>query len=279
MNGAQSDSAQIADKELPKSRRQQRLEKSAPRNDEYIAPLQENALKRKREQAELAQDPKLKEFLQVYQAPSKTNIWTNGDIQTDVPVATNEESVPAVVVPEDESDDDYQVIAKKPKIAVDPASTVDTAVVSKPTTEEPSTDSTRDVATQHDHDMNVVEETAQPDRGPVTDDDWLRSRTNRLLELVEDDEQPAPAVHPPKHEVPKSVPPEVIEEPEEPEQAEAQMSEAQALEVPASEEVDKIRETGRLYLRNLHFEVTEDELRQHFSKYGSLEEVSHNIFF
>jgi multiple RNA-binding domain-containing protein 1 len=275
-----SNSMQIADKELPKSRRQQRLEKSAPRNDEYIAPLQENALKRKREQAELAQDPKLKEFLQVYQAPSKTNIWTNGDIQTDMPVAADEGTVPAVVVPEDESDDDYQVIAKKPKTAVDSASTVSTVVAaSKPTTEETSTDSTRDVATQHDQDMDVAEETAQSDRGAVTDDDWLRSRTNRLLELVEDDEQPAPAVHSPKRELPEAAPLEVVEQPGESEQPDAQMSEAQALEVPASDEVDKIRETGRLYLRNLHFEVTEEELRDHFLKYGSLEEVSHNNSF
>jgi multiple RNA-binding domain-containing protein 1 len=215
----------------------------------------------------------------VYQAPSKTNMWTNGDIQTDVPVAANEESVPAVVVPEDESDDDYQVIAKKPKTAVDPASTSTPDVTSKTTTEDSSTDSTRDVATQHDQDMDVIEETAQPDRGPVTDDDWLRSRTNRLLELVEDDEQPAPAVSSPQHEVPESAPPAVAEEAEGQEQSEVQMSEAQALEVPASDEVDKIRETGRLYLRNLHFEVTEEELRGHFSKYGSLEEVSHNISF
>jgi multiple RNA-binding domain-containing protein 1 len=215
----------------------------------------------------------------VYQAPSKTNIWTNGDIQTDEPVAANEESVPAVVVPEDESDDDYQVIAKKPKTAIDPAFTSAPDVASRPTVEETNQDSTRDVATQHDQDMDVAEETAQPDRGPVTDDDWLRSRTNRLLELVEDDEQCAPAVRSPKREVPESAPPEVAEQVEEPEQPDVEMSEAQALEVPASDEVDKIRETGRLYLRNLHFEVTAEELREHFSKYGSLEEVSHNISF
>ncbi|KAH3974857.1 hypothetical protein HBI26_208720 [Parastagonospora nodorum] len=259
----------IADKELPKSRRQQRLEKSAPQNDEYIAPLQENALKRKREQAELEQDPKLKEFLQVYQAPSKTNIWTNGDTQPDVAVASGEEIVPAVVVPEDESDDDYQVIAKKPKTAVDNATFVEANVASKPTVEAKSVESTKDVSAQLDEDMEGVE----PSGGPVTDDDWLRSRTNRVLDLVEDDELPAPTDRSQVSEAPQKRQPEVIEQPDEAEAVEEQAPEADHTKVPSSDEVEKIRETGRLYLRNLHFEVTEDELRQHFAKYGSLEEV------
>ncbi|KAH6387834.1 hypothetical protein HBI60_206140 [Parastagonospora nodorum] len=259
----------IADKELPKSRRQQRLEKSAPQNDEYIAPLQENALKRKREQAELEQDPKLKEFLQVYQAPSKTNIWTNGDTQPDVAVAPGEEIVPAVVVPEDESDDDYQIIAKKPKTAVDNATFVEANIASKPTVEAKSVESTKDVSTQLDEDMEGVE----PSGGPVTDDDWLRSRTNRVLDLVEDDELPAPTDRSQVSEAPQKRQPEVIEQPDEAELVEEQAPEADYTKVPSSDEVEKIRETGRLYLRNLHFEVIEDELRQHFAKYGSLEEV------
>ena len=265
---------QIADKELPKSRRQQRLEKSAPHNDEYIAPLQENALKRKREQAELAQDPKLKEFLQVYQAPSKTNIWTNGDTLPDVAVASGEDLVPAVVVPEDESDDDYQVIAKKPKTAVHTATAVEENAASEPTTEAKSADMTKDVSTQHHEDMDDVEEGVEPSGGPVTDDDWLRSRTNRVLDLVENEELPAPAERSQASEAPPKTQPEVIEQPDEAEPFEEQAPEAHHTEVPSSDEVEKIRETGRLYLRNLHFEVTEEELQQHFAKYGSLEEVS-----
>jgi multiple RNA-binding domain-containing protein 1 len=274
---AGSNSVQIADKELPKSRRQQRLEKSAPTNDEYIAPLQENALKRKREQAELEQDPKLKEFLQVYQAPSKTNVWTNGDIQQDVAVTAAEEALPAVVVPEDESDDDYQVIAKKPKTATDPATLVYADSASKPPPPEQSTSLTNDVSTQHDEGMEGVEKIAEPSGGPVTDDDWLRSRTNRVLDLVEDDELPATAGQVPVREPPRQAQPESVEQTEETEQAELQQIEAHPSEVPNSDEVEKIRETGRLYLRNLHFDVTEEELRQHFVKYGSLEEVSYNL--
>ena len=68
---------QIADEQLPKSRRQIREEKAAPKSDDYFPPpREEHLLKRKREEAE--QDPKLKEFLEIYQPPSKTNIWTDG---------------------------------------------------------------------------------------------------------------------------------------------------------------------------------------------------------
>jgi multiple RNA-binding domain-containing protein 1 len=259
--------AQIADKELPKSRRQQRLEKSAPTNDEYVAPLQENALKRKRDQVEQEQDPKLKEFLQVYQPPSKTNIWTNGDTQADVPIAAVEHSVENIGMPEDESDDDYQVITKRHKATIGPATTV---VEVGTVTDERDTEPVEDKSTQkNDHDMEGVEETTEVDHGPISDADWLRSRTNRVLDLVADDEQPSldaplPVVERAMNALPDSVD----------QSAGAEPSSEQQVDVPSSTEVDKIQDTGRLYLRNLHFDVTEDELREHFSKYGLLEEVS-----
>jgi multiple RNA-binding domain-containing protein 1 len=211
----------------------------------------------------------------VYQAPSKTNIWTNGDTQPDVAIAATEDVVPAVLVPEDESDDDYQVIAKKPRTVVDVTSSVDAKMASKSLAEEQGADLTKDVSTQYNEDMEGVEQAARSSGGPVTDDDWLRSRTNRVLDLVEDDELTTPAAQSRVSEPPRQPQPEVVQQLDEVEQPEEQVPEAQHTEVPPSDEVEKIRETGRLYLRNLHFDVTEDELRQHFVKYGSLEEVRH----
>jgi multiple RNA-binding domain-containing protein 1 len=37
--------------------------------------------------------------------------------------------------------------------------------------------------------------------------------------------------------------------------------------------MDAIRESGRLFVRNLPYTATEDDLRTHFEKYGTLEEV------
>jgi multiple RNA-binding domain-containing protein 1 len=207
----------------------------------------------------------------VYQPPSKVNAWTNGDTQIDVPTATAEPVTDNTGAKEDESDDDYQVIAKKPKPTVDAATP---ASVAKPVTAKPDLETPVDTTMQDKPDMEDVEESTTADQGPVSDADWLRSRTNRVLDLVADDEQPTPDVHTPlvqreQRTVPQPEP-EPVEQP-----VEAELSVAQQLEVPSSSEVEKIRETGRLYLRNLHFEISEEELREHFSKYGSLQEVCH----
>ncbi|KAJ4985418.1 RNA recognition domain-containing protein [Stagonosporopsis vannaccii] len=257
----------ISDEQLPKSRRQIKVEKATPRSDDYFPPPKEdNALKRKREEAE--QDPKLKEFLEVYQPPSKTNIWTEGDAQIAAGNATAvEEPLQDIVVAADESDDDYQVIAKKPKILEAPQETtgqVEPAPVAVAAT-------LAEAAAVEDVDAAMTDalESAAAEQ-PTTDDDWLRSRTNRLLDLVEDDDVPiAPASALPKSSTDKRDSPVAAERPTE--------ELTPAAEAPAADsalsEKEKIRETGRLYLRNLHFEVTEEDLRNQFSKYGSLDEI------
>ncbi|KZM28321.1 Multiple RNA-binding domain-containing protein 1 [Ascochyta rabiei] len=257
----------ISDELLPKSRRQIKVEKTAPRSDDYFPPPKEdNALKRKREEAE--QDPKLKEFLEVYQPPSKTNIWTEGDAQIAAGnSAAAEQSVQDVVVPADESDDEYQVIAKKPK-TVEASNEALTETHPVPAAE--PINATKDAVVQDtDETMQDAPDAVAADQPPTTDDDWLRSRTNRLLDLVEDDDVPvAPASAPSKPAAEKRDSPVAIEQ-----QLEStQTADAPVVDAVPSEE-DKIRETGRLYLRNLHFEVAEEDIRKQFAKYGSLAEV------
>ncbi|OAL47314.1 RNA-binding domain-containing protein [Pyrenochaeta sp. DS3sAY3a] len=260
----------IADTELPKSRRQIKAEQAAPRNDEWVPPRQENDLKRKREEVE--KDPKLKEFLDVYQAPSKTNIWTNGDSQVAEPASVEPLlSEPKIQVSDDASDDEYQVISKKAKTApvqVDsPVNEQPTPAEQLPSHVEPSGDA--------DDVMEDAQETPVPEQGPVSDADWLRSKTNRVLELVEDDEIPGdtlPSVKPVPTKPTKEQASQTNDavDVSQPQKAAEDNAEKDA---PAEEEEDRIRETGRLYVRNLHYEVTEDELRQQFSKHGALEEV------
>lgn len=261
---------QIADELLPKSRRQIKVEKAVPKSDDYFPPPKEdNALKRKREEAE--QDPKLKEFLEIYQPPSKTNIWTDGDAQIAAGnITAAQELVQDVVVPADESDDEYQVIAKKPKTVETPK---ETGEDSQPALKTTPVNPTEENPAEHlDTAMPDVPDAAAADQPPATDDDWLRSKTNRLLDLVEDDDVPvAPSSAPSKPAPQKRDSPVVVEEQAEPAQP---VQESAPLADTASSEEDKIRETGRLYLRNLHFEVAEEDIKNHFSKYGSLDEVS-----
>jgi multiple RNA-binding domain-containing protein 1 len=249
-----------------------KAEKSEPRTDEWRPPpRQENELKRKRDEAE--QDPKLKEFLEVYQPPSKNSIWGNGDAQLgEATVAAAEETVPEVVVPEDESDGEYQVVPnKKAKVAAEPTPTL---AVAEPIPREEVSVEAEPVDT--DEVMEDAREAPTTEQGAVSDADWLRSRTNRILELVEDDAVPpatAPAVQAPIPQAPvERAPPEVAEAAPEP-QLQSPAQEQQGLD-----EETKILQTGRLYLRNLSFDVTEDELKTQFSKHGELEEVSHELF-
>jgi multiple RNA-binding domain-containing protein 1 len=269
--------AQIADEQLPKSRRQIREEKAAPKSDEYFPPpREEHPLKRKREEAE--QDPKLKEFLEIYQPPSKTNIWTDGDAQVAAGNATAvEEPAQDVVVPAEESDDEYQVISKKPKVAEAPKDGAEEAAPAPAV--QPNIPAEAAPVEEVDAPMPDAPDVAAAPQ-PTTDDDWLRSRTNRLLDLVEDDDVPvAPASAPTKPAAEKRDSPVAVE----PQPQPAQPADAPAADAPDADSIaieeEKIRETGRLYLRNLHFEVAEEDIRSQFSKYGSLDEVSCTFSF
>lgn len=260
----------VADKELPKSRRQQKMEALTTKPDDYVPPRQENELKRKR--AEVEQDPKLKEFLEVYQPPSKTNIWTNGDLQQAQMPTAADDVVPEVAIPADESDDEYQVISKKPKVAETPTRTAFKPDSAPAIIQEPPV-----AANDHSGEaMEDIQGTSLAAQGALSDADWLRSRTNRVLELVEDDEE-IPAAHatsavdtpaPVEQITLQPAPQNAQEEPK----AEQHAAQEQTVDAQAAEE-DRIRATGRLFLRNLHYEVTEDELREQFSKHGPLQEV------
>jgi multiple RNA-binding domain-containing protein 1 len=214
----------------------------------------------------------------VYQPPSKTSIWANGDGQVgDTTIAAAEVAVPEVAVPEDESDDEYQVISKKPKIAAEPTE-VPAKIQAVPAPSEDTVKADDVERADTGEAMEVVHEAPAAEQGPVSDADWLRSRTNRVLELVADDEGPSLNAPPPTAPTPLAQ----IDEQHSPEIAEAEaepqeLTGEQVDDATPSEE-DKIRETGRLYLRNLHFGVTEDELRDQFSKHGALEEVSQTTF-
>ena len=172
-----------------------------------------------------------------------------------------------------DSDGEYQVISRKSKPATKDTETSET---------EPHTILNEKVAVDElaRGDMDMGEPKAEfsqsgaGDGGPVSDADWLRLRTNRVLDIVDDDEVPKP-----RSDV-QLAQGEVIESSKgvagETELPHVETTEAG--DIALSEE-DKIRQTGRLYLRNLPFNVTEEDLRRHFSKHGAIEEVSPECSF
>lgn len=195
------------------------------------------------------------------QPPSKTKVWANEGAQLGPTTALAVQPVEEVAVPDGETDDEYQDITKKAKTAQRQP-----APEARPSANTPEKQTEADEEKDEEHGVEEHAEAAAEDQGPVSDADWLRSRTNRVLDLVEDDDPPG---QDPKVDEEMEDAPNVVEAPlEAPKTADRKAADS------APSEEDKIRQTGRLYLRNLHYEVTEDDIRERFDKYGSLEEVS-----
>lgn len=260
---------QVSDQNLPKSRRQRKEERTALTNTDYVSHLEDNKLKRKRDEEEAMQDPKLKEFLDVMQPPSKMKSWANEEFQHETPRLPAVGAAEEVRAPEGESDDEYQIITKKPKTSQSAGNPRAEPLLEQPLDEEAEEDPMEDEPAQE-------AQMAPQEEGPVSDADWLRSRTNRVLDLEDGDNRPhvaQSATKPPNPNIEDDAPPETQNE----EQGLPDTAEDDGATAEPSEE-EKIRQTGRLYLRNLPYDVQDDDLRDHFSKYGALEEVSSHLF-
>ncbi|KAK7520509.1 hypothetical protein IWZ03DRAFT_139930 [Phyllosticta citriasiana] len=223
----------------------------------------ESSLKRKRGvDQELASDPKLKEFMEVMKAPSKVKAWANDDVQVDQTVDDQDTNVKTVRVEEAESDDEYQTVQKKPKHVSPPPLAEPVPALQDTETNEP----------ESSHPAHGNSEDVEAPAGPVSDVDWLRSRTSRLLGLVDDDEEEV-TLRPKPAEVDESagVSGDVDAN------GDVQDEEEQSPDSKSSEqvetEIDKIHRTGRLFLRNLPYDVSEDEIRKVFRAHGDIEEV------
>ncbi|KAF7953574.1 uncharacterized protein EAE97_000973 [Botrytis byssoidea] len=264
----------ISDSSLPVSRKAQREQE---RENNKLRQLKQDAdakvseslnagTKRKRSDVDIA-DPKLQEFLEVMQPASKSNanMWKAGTMDTDMEEPPTK--LQAIEVPEGESDDEYQSVPSKPKKA--PANPIESKAPIAPI---PST-IVADSANQADEAMvdapsNEVE---------ATDDDWLRSHTNRLLDIVDPED-----IIPKTQNLDVKDVEEVVAGETGPNTAvedtvadEAQVVEEQTENSPSELDttLEMIKASGRLFVRNLPYSATEDDLRKHFEQYGALEEI------
>lgn len=236
--------------------------------------------KRKRSDVD-ENDPKLQEFLEVMQPASKSRIWTSTGQEAGIVEPPTK--MQAIELPEAESDEEYEVVPKRStreqKSPV-PAETP-TAVTATPA----DVDLVMENAPQE---LDTIQ-TVQPVALDATDDDWLRSRTNRLLDLVDSNDVPnvesaATAVtHTADHSkdhitstapsLPLEVPAEIPADPP--------IGESSAMDKildTTEATIEAIKKNGRLFARNLPYTATEEDLRDHFAVYGVLEEVR-NISF
>ncbi|KAK0631799.1 hypothetical protein B0T14DRAFT_468014 [Immersiella caudata] len=219
--------------------------------------------KRKRDNLDEA-DPKLQEFLEVMGHPAKRSRGQgtlNGALESEAV------SLTTPVIEAGESDDEYEDIPARqhnpdPKEASLPDKVIDV----------PQLDSDAAVAQPPDVTIGEVPHVA----GAGTDDDWLRSRTSRLLDLVDPDDPGFAARL--SAAIPAAIPvtevPSVVIEEGPQGGAGDRIDEKMPKPTSSDDPAEMVRRTRRLFLRNLSYTATEDNIREHFTRFGELEEVN-----
>lgn len=215
-------------------------------------------LKRKRDTDGSKEDPKLQEFLDVMQHASKTRTWANDDI---IPAAT---VAPAVVQSDETGQAQLPRPLKKPK--VHQPETV--AQVSQNEVTQASAENDQlDEDAKSNGDVSAKEE-----EQPKSDMDWLRSKTSRLLGLLDEDEQTESKPEPEMDTF--SSPAELPDESENDEAEETPIAQEPVGEKDYDADIELIRKSGRLFLRNLAYDATEADLKSIFAPFGKIDEVS-----
>jgi multiple RNA-binding domain-containing protein 1 len=254
---------QISDATLPPSRkaqREQERENAKARQKERADLAPESYLnsgtKRKRSDVDDA-DPKLKEFLEVMQPASKPKTWaTQGEDDSALEPPTK---MQAIEVPEAESDGEYEAVPKKSRKASPPKATIQMEPVA--------------VSSMMERPIEDDEAVVAPAAPDTTDDDWLRGRTNRLLDLVDPEELVVNSrVEASANE--NTVAETTTGEPVTKEEPSIEEEEFEGFEDEKPDPViEAIKSNGRLFVRNLPYTASEEDLREHFETFGTLDEV------
>ena len=213
---------------------------------------------------------KLQEFLDVMQPPSKSKTWENQD------AGVSPQPIPkakSTVVQEALSDEVYEHVPKRRK--KEHKSEDENAGATEPPirVDVPSVDA-RTVPIDRGLSQEATPEPLTNSLA-ASDADWLRSRTSRLLGLVDDDDVQVTA-RPEDHSTEKrglSEVPELVKE------GSISDSSAQTDKEPEDEGAafeNQAAGNGRLFVRNLTYSSTEEDLRKHFEDggHGTIEEVS-----
>ncbi|KAF8241818.1 RNA-binding domain-containing protein [Wilcoxina mikolae CBS 423.85] len=218
------------------------------------API-ENKLKRKLDDSTVDKvdappNKKLQEFLDVMNPSAKSNTWSNVDHTGTIPT-----------VESNANDDEYVdsiCLAKVSQPQPPPTPRAEIAIIAE---------DKQDIGSQ-----TLIEDTV----GSVSDADWLRSRTSRLLDLTDDvpsllttSDSPSSqaalatashSAHFAKEDIPGATTVEI-----------GTLDHSKPPQV--DDAVETILQSGRLFVRNLPYSAAEDDLRQLFSAYGELQEV------
>ena len=216
-----------------------------------------------------------------WNASIETQAGREGVIADDTgPDAADQPQTGVAVAAEAESDDEYERIPARKEKAQRTGSPPRPPQVTRPP---------RDEKVSHDAvpadgvegETEAGHQAKGEDQHPtaeVTDDDWLRSRTNRLLDLVDPDDLAAV----PAPRTPKEVRQDTASDRDDPHSSgemthDVTEDKTVVEEVATDNAVEAISKTSRLFVRNLPFSATEEEIRGAFEEHGTLQEVSGSL--
>ncbi|KAJ5876774.1 hypothetical protein N7455_000239 [Penicillium solitum] len=239
----------------------------------------DNNLKRKRDGEK---DPKLQEYLSLMGSSSKTRTWANDDEMIKPAVDT----VPVINQPAQE--EEIQELPSHRK----KAKTEEPPTVAEPEQPEPMViDKSEEEEVQETPEQDNSAE-PEVEAAPVSDADWLRSKTSRLLGLLDEEEQDEFDQHkaaapitttttvPTKAASPASSDDESPQRDEESRTAAIEKIAPNTTDVdsiteatPEDPNIDLIRNSARLFLRNLAYDTTESDLQPIFERFGKIEEI------
>jgi multiple RNA-binding domain-containing protein 1 len=243
--------------------------------------LSDSNLKRKRDGENKSQDPKLQEYLSLMGQSSKTRTWANDDDM----IKPSADTVP-VINQSAQEETQHEELPSHPK----KAKTEKPPTVAKPEQPEPMVIDKSEVEETQETPTEDNSAVPEVETAPLSDADWLRSKTSRLLGLLDEDELDefdqhktvATAGAPAKVRSRSSSP--VVVSPQHDEESRTAAIENIAPNttdvdnIPEATvedpNIDLIRASARLFLRNLAYDTTESDLQPIFDRFGKIEEVS-----
>ena len=244
----------FSDPDVPISFREKRKrENERLRRQEELLIEENNRLNAKKQkverksliEAEMESDPKFKEYMEVMKPSYQVKSWANDTLADGSGGPSNTDLERAL-----QGDQSDIVELSKPEVVEAPAGESD----------DEYNDFNGPVENEGDEEMMPLNEVDETETAPlpqdenVSDFDWLKSRSIRIRE---------------DGEVPSNTSEKVESTPEK-EYPAHHVAEHKSEEEKAK---DKIEETGRLFIRNILYEATEDDFKHLFEKYGPLEEV------
>ncbi|KAE8396655.1 putative pre-rRNA processing protein Mrd1 [Aspergillus alliaceus] len=233
----------------------------------------ESTLKRKRDREADQQDSKLQEYMSLMQHSSHTKTWANDDAVIN-PVSNDSHTKVQPVEADEAPQELTYAQRKKAKLA---ETSGEDAYASKPDDPEPMVVDVSGEEHNTEEAIGQEEPAAQEEeQQPVSDADWLRSKTSRLLGLLDEEEQAEFDFATPKATT--------STEPEAKVKADYKAEETAAsppvvdtekpTKVPEVDtNIENIRISARLFVRNLPYDTRESDLEPVFSPFGKLEEI------